>query len=141
MSDVIVAGVDGSETAAEAADKAARLAAALQAELQLVCAYERFEVEHVPGVQEAAFTTEQRAQGVADKAAEPLRLAYPGLTITAVTEKGKPADALVQAAERVGATLIVVGNKRVQGAARILGSIATDVARKAPCDVYVAHTH
>ena len=31
--------------------------------------------------------------------------------------------------------MIVVGNKRVQGAARVLGSIAGDVAKRAPCNV------
>src|SRR5690606_28369663 len=40
------------------------------------------------------------------------------------------------------ASLIVVGNKRVQGVAgRVLGSIARDVAAHASCDVYIAHTH
>ena len=28
-----------------------------------------------------------------------------------------------------------------EGLARVLGSVAADVARKAHCDVHVAHTH
>ena len=36
--------------------------------------------------------------------------------------------------------MIIVGNRRVQGAARILGSIATDVLHIAPCNVLVVHT-
>lgn len=47
----------------------------------------------------------------------------------------------MKAAEELDAEIIVIGNKRVQGIARILGSIARDVAAHAPCDVYVAHTH
>ena len=51
-------------------------------------------------------------------------------------------EALVSESERLDATMIVVGNKRVQGiAGRVLGSIARDVAAHASCDVYVAHTH
>jgi CRP-like cAMP-binding protein len=38
------------------------------------------------------------------------------------------------------ATMIVVGNRRVQGAKRLLGSIASDVLHHASCDVLVAHT-
>jgi len=47
----------------------------------------------------------------------------------------------VREAESLGADLIVVGNKRVQGLGRILGSIAEDVAHHSTCDVYIAHTH
>ena len=60
--------------------------------------------------------------------------------IDVVEATGKPADVLVQEAERLGASVIVVGNRRVQGPSRVLGAIATAVARNAPCDVYVAKT-
>ena len=43
-------------------------------------------------------------------------------------------------AARIDASMIVVGNRRVQGKARVLGSIATDVTRTAPCDVLVVDT-
>jgi nucleotide-binding universal stress UspA family protein len=52
----------------------------------------------------------------------------------------EPADALCAEAERLGASIIVVGNKRVQGMARVLGSVAAEVARHAPCHVFIAHT-
>jgi nucleotide-binding universal stress UspA family protein len=48
---------------------------------------------------------------------------------------------LIEVATDHDAAVIVVGNKRVQGVTRLLGSIATDVAHKAPCDVYIANTH
>ena len=68
--------------------------------------------------------------------------AHPGLAVTTAALEGKPGEALVRAADKLGAELIVVGNKRVQGVAgRVLGSIARDVASHASCDVYVAHTH
>ena len=43
-------------------------------------------------------------------------------------------------AEKVSADLIVVGSKRMTGIARVLGSVANDVAHHAPCSVYVAKT-
>ncbi len=52
-----------------------------------------------------------------------------------------PANALCEEAARLDASIIVVGNKRVQGAARVLGSIAGDVAKRAPCNVFIVHTH
>ena len=52
-----------------------------------------------------------------------------------------PASALCEEATRLDASIIVVGNKRVQGAARVLGSIAGDVAKRAPCNVFIVHTH
>jgi nucleotide-binding universal stress UspA family protein len=48
---------------------------------------------------------------------------------------------LCEEAARLEASVIVVGNKRVQGAARVLGSIAGDVAKRAPCNVFIVHTH
>ncbi len=46
----------------------------------------------------------------------------------------------VELAETVGADLIVVGNKRMQAAARLLGSVPNKVAHKAGCSVLIART-
>jgi len=54
---------------------------------------------------------------------------------------GKPAEALVAEASRVDARLIVVGNRRMRGIGRVLGSIANSVAHSASCDVYIANTY
>lgn len=51
-----------------------------------------------------------------------------------------PVLALCAEATRLGASVIVVGNKRVQGVSRVLGSVAGGVTRLAPCDVFVVHT-
>ena len=50
---------------------------------------------------------------------------------------GEPSDALCQVAGTVGADLIVVGNKRMQGATRILGSVPKRVVEHADCHVLV----
>jgi nucleotide-binding universal stress UspA family protein len=138
----IVAGVDGSDTADTAALVAARLADALGAELHLLSAYRRYQVEHFEGgTIDVAISTKDQAQSVVERTARRLRKVFPGVTVHTTPKRGKPADVLVGHAEDIEADLIVVGNKRVQGVARILGSIAKDVTALAPCDVYVAHTH
>jgi nucleotide-binding universal stress UspA family protein len=134
---VIIVGVDGSETAAQAASTAAGLAVGLQADLLVVSAFPASAADSA----EDALTTREAAEQLAGDTAAALRTQHPGLTITADAEPGKPADALVHAAEYAQADLIVIGNKRVQGVTRILGSVAVEVVRKAPCDVYIAHTH
>ena len=53
---------------------------------------------------------------------------------------GSPAKALVSEAERREADLIVVGNVRMQGVGRVLGSVGADVLRQAPCDVLIVKT-
>lgn len=142
MSAVVVTGVDGSDTAARASGTAARVATALGAKLVVVTAVEKAETEQVgaPG-DEHTLSSGELAEKIADQAVRELKTEFPDLAIEGRAAQGKPADALVDVAEELDASLIVVGNKRVQGVARVLGSIATDVAHKAPCDVYIAHTH
>ena len=62
-------------------------------------------------------------------------------TVTTAVVMRDAASALCDEAERLGASCIVVGNKRVQGMARLLGSVAGSVAKSAPCDVLVVHTY
>jgi nucleotide-binding universal stress UspA family protein len=138
---VIVVGVDGSEPATQAALVAARLAAALGSQLRVVCAYGTYEVERVQEDRETTFTTLEPATEVAENTIALLRTVSPDLDAVAQAAGGKPADALLEVAASTDADLIVVGNKRVQGAGRILGSIASEVARKAQCDLYIAYTH
>jgi nucleotide-binding universal stress UspA family protein len=142
MSTIIV-GVDGSETAAQAARSAAILAVALGADLHVVSAFSHYEekVYDVGPGEHYVVSTRDSAEALAQDVVKELRGDYPDLKIVAEAEAGKPADALVAAAELTQAELIVIGNKRVQGVSRIMGSVAVDVVRKAPCDVYIAHTH
>ena len=53
---------------------------------------------------------------------------------------GSPATATCEEATRLQAQTIVVGNRRVQGVTRVLGSVAADVTKHAPCDVLIANT-
>ena len=139
--DKVVVGVDGSDRAQRAAEKAARFAAALGAELIVVSAFQGTEgVEFGEGSDAMSLSAADVAAKIAEQAIGALKDAGADAVATPRAVFGRPAKALVEVAEEVDATIIVVGNKRVQGLSRVLGSIATDVARHAPCDVYIADT-
>ncbi len=141
MTKKVVTGFDDSPTASAAALKAAELAQSLGAELHVVSATDKLTTRSFSsGTQEVVVTPGEAAEAIANDARNVLFKDFPELTIVAESAPGKAADALVEYAESIDADLIVVGNKRVQGIGRVLGSIASDVAAHAPCDVYVAHT-
>lgn len=140
MTGLIVVGVDGSPTARKAAQTAADLATGIGARLHVISAYDRDRVEEVVGE-----GTDRWLLSSADEAASTARDVADSVTshrleVTSAAAVGKPGEALVSEAERLGATMIVVGNKRVQGIGRVLGSVASAVAQHAPCDVYIAKT-
>ncbi|NYE35846.1 nucleotide-binding universal stress UspA family protein [Nocardioides cavernae] len=142
MTTRILTGVDDTETALEAARTAARLAVGLGAELHVISAYGKVDAIEVRAEgKEFNVSPEDDARRVAEAVAQVLRDEHGALTVESSPAEGKPAEALVRVAESLDADVIVVGNKRVQGLARVLGSVASDVTQKAHCDVYVAHTH
>ena len=140
MTSSILVGVDDSETAKRAASSAAALANALDAELHVVTAFGKFESDRGgPGSSQSP--DHDAALKVAEAVAAGLRPTYPGLALHVHAADGKPAEAIVRTAEELDADVIVVGNKRVQGLGRMLGSVASHVTKSAHCDVYVAHTN
>lgn len=141
MSGTVIVGVDGSDTAFKAASRAATVAAGLGADLSVVTAHATDNTEVVQiGSDTWILDDAEQAQKLAEKAAAKLRELVPGATVNAVAVKGKPQDALVEEANRVGAQLIVVGNVGMKGLGRVLGSVASSVALNAPCDVYIVKT-
>lgn len=141
MINTIVTGVDESETAAVAARKAAELANVHDAELHVISAYGNQEVRTLRAGGDVVEINEvENATRVAQSVADSLRADFPNVTITSNAALGQPGEALVSTAAELDADLIVVGNKRVQGFSRVLGSIARDVASEAHCDVYIAYT-
>ncbi len=133
----IVAGTDGSETAAVAIRRAAELAKSMGAALHLVTGLEpRFEDPLPVGDEPDRGTA---AEDVVRKAAE--SLADVGVEITTHAKVGEGAAAVVDVAEDVGADLIVVGNRGVSSPKRfLLGSVPTKIAHYAPCSVLIVRT-
>ncbi|HTV10340.1 MAG TPA: universal stress protein, partial [Acidimicrobiales bacterium] len=63
-----------------------------------------------------------------------------GLKVHSHVLPGSAADAIVETARNVGADLVVVGNKGMRGAGRVLGSVPNSVAHRAGCSVLVVKT-
>ncbi|MEV4953570.1 universal stress protein [Paenarthrobacter nitroguajacolicus] len=139
MTGVVIVGVDGSETAMRAAQAAQQLAIGLGASLRVVSAFDSNRTEVVEiGTDKWIVSDAAEAEAVARAVAE--RLVDDRLEVTYSAARGKPGEALVKEAEVQDARLIVVGNRRMQGLGRVLGSVANTVAHTAPCDVYIAKT-
>jgi len=153
MARTILTGVDNSDTALRAARKAAVLADAFGSELHVVSAFrgnttntirslqQTHERQHVQtAYRKAIDQMVEQARDVALTVAEKLQSDFPELKITSKGVEGEPGEVLVREADKIGADIIVVGNRRVQGPARIFGSIARTVASEASCDLHVVHT-
>jgi nucleotide-binding universal stress UspA family protein len=134
----IMVGYDGSETAGLAATEAAELARGLSAELHLVNVVDNDQLRQgmVPS------DDQELAEGRASTRGDLLLAgdAFAGLTTHIKILAGPAAGKMIDYAIEVDADLIVVGNRRVQGIERLLGSVAIELLRHAPCSVYVAHT-
>lgn len=141
MSKIIIVGVDGSDTAFDAATRAAELASKTGDELRVVSAHakDNTEVVHI-GSDTWILDDADQANKLSANIAERLRQSFPDANITSGAIHGKPAEGLVKEAEVLGANLIVVGNVGMKGLGRVLGSVASGVVNNAPCDVYIVKT-
>jgi nucleotide-binding universal stress UspA family protein len=139
MNEIIV-GVDGSATARMAAVAAAEMATNYNSPLHIVMSMTRNTSQEIQGGGSERWHVDSIgvAEDLIKQLAGQLKTTSP---ITHAVVLSDPASALCEEASRLDASIIVVGNKRVQGAARVLGSIAGDVAKRAPCNVFIVHTH
>ena len=141
----IVVGTDGSPLATPTVARAARLAAQDDADLVIVCVYSelsrRDEARNLAtvGGDTRIGQLAGRAEASAAIAAAVGTAKEQSATIAAaLIVDGEPANALLATAADRGADLIVVGAVRDTGVAdRLLGTVASEVARHAPCDVLV----
>ncbi len=145
MSSVIV-GYDGSPTARMAVQEAAALATGLARPLHVVWVVDEkathADVANVWTLDHLDDQLADRNLAIAKAASDHLHeltAELPG-EVTSAAVGGTPAKVLVAEAERLGASVIVVGNKNTQGLRRVLGGVATDVVHHAPCNVYVVKT-
>lgn len=139
MTAPIVVGVADSDTARRAAFAAAQLAVDLGAPLHLVVSVKDTRPDETT-ISVGSDRLPVTWKSGAEKFLAALEAELPGSEITHAIVLEEPATALCDEAERLGARMIVVGNRRVQGLSRVLGAVATDVARRATCDVLISHT-
>lgn len=144
MADTIVVGTDGSDTAQQAVAEAVRLAKALGAELHVVTAFEPVRGARLGGAPEGVSKfygplTNDLARSTVDDAAARIRAA--GVDVEQHMVQKAPADALLEVAKDVDASMIVVGSQGMSGARRILGSVPNKVSHEATCNVLIVSTH
>ncbi len=136
MNDIVV-GIDRSETAAQAATVAAEMARALGANLHLVTCADKSKSVNV-SVGTDRFHTDWLTEAEQFLKDMGRRLGNEQVTIS--VGSGDPATVLCDEAKRIDARMVVVGNRRVQGVSRVLGSVAGDVLKHADCDVLIVNT-
>jgi len=123
----IVVGLGRSRTGHIAAERAFALARQLGATLYVVTAF-------APGQKDSTATREQAERLVRSFAASHVG------TIVVDALPGNPVRAILRVATEMKADLIVVGNKGMRGAGRLLGSVPNSITHKAPCSVLVVKT-
>lgn len=142
---VVVVGTDGSSLAGPTVARAARVASRDDADLVIVCAFadmpRRLEARNV-----ATLGGDTRVGQVPGRAAASAAIAEAvavatdnGATIAAaLLLDGDPAAVLLTVATERSAQLVVVGARYQRSfAERLLGTVATEVTKRAPCDVLV----
>lgn len=146
----IVVGTDGSARAAKAVEEAAELARISGATLHLVRAYKGAEQSLVSAMgagSMVAAPTElgdvskdevSSMQAALDEEAQPIR--DRGITVEVHTKAGSPVPVLLDVATSVGADVIVIGNRGMTGAKRILGSVPNTLSHHAECAVLIVPT-
>lgn len=144
--DPIVAGTDGSASAELAVDRAGELADALGVAVHVVSSYAPTSagawMAAAGGVAVAEMVTDEQAQASAAEivARAHDRLEGRGLTVLTHVCSGEPAQALMTIADREHAQMIVVGNRGMAGARRVLGSVPNRVSHHARCGVLIVPT-
>ncbi|MCX6520897.1 MAG: universal stress protein [Actinobacteria bacterium] len=134
----IVVGISEAPTSQVAARRAVELAALAGARVHFVTAVERVTQERV-GVATDVFVFDSLDLG-RESVEKFVRSIDPDIEYTVTAVEGPPARVLLEVAEQVKADLIVVGNVRMQGLGRVLGSVGNEVLRSAPCSVLIVKT-
>jgi nucleotide-binding universal stress UspA family protein len=143
----VVVGTDGSDSSYRAVDRAAKLAGDAGATLVIACAYRPARQEDV------AKATDQLGDDVAyqvvgsSPAEDSVRTATErarragAKEIDTVVVDGEPVPTLTKIVRERDADLLVVGNRGLNTlTGRLLGSVPSEVARKADVDVLIVHT-
>ncbi|HZR48334.1 MAG TPA: universal stress protein [Streptosporangiaceae bacterium] len=138
MFETVVVGADGSPTAAEAVRQAIELVKLTGGSLHIVSAYTPHSLTTSGGEFAKSLGSDALAQSLVDDLAS--RASIAGVTVATHPRPGSPADVICEVASEVKADLIIVGNKGMTGARRILGSVPNSVAHQAPCSVLIAAT-
>lgn len=146
MTELILVGTDGSETASIAVSEAADLAANLGAKLLILSAFPNGidtrlgeQAHNVPAPKHWRSVRRAEAEEVLAEAVG--SLGQTDVPVETVAQEGDAAEAIIRAAEERKADIVVIGNKGMGGIKRfLLGSVPSRVAQHAPCSVFIVRT-
>jgi nucleotide-binding universal stress UspA family protein len=142
----VVVGTDGSDSSLRAVDRAAAIAGDAGARLVIACAYYPATDREVQRASEVLREEAYQVVGSAPaedtlQTAHDRAVAAGAHDIVKVPVTGAPVEALLTLVDEHAADLLVVGNRGLNTlTGRLLGSVPSDTARKATCDVLIVHT-
>jgi len=136
----IVVGVDDSPTARRAFNRAVEFAKMSGGTLHIVTAYKPAPSsgDDVPDEFRYSMASTRDADALLRELAD--QASTEGVKFEVHAATADPADALIAVADREEAELIVVGNKGMKGARRVLGSVPNSVAHRSNCSVLILPT-
>ena len=140
MYNVVVVGADDSPSALEAFNRAVEFAKMSGGTLHIVTAYKP--KPSGPGAVPDEFRYSMSSTIEADVLLRRLSdlATAEGVATELHAATGDPAEAIIGVGDREDADLIVVGNKGMKGARRVLGSVPNTVAHRATCSVLILPT-
>jgi nucleotide-binding universal stress UspA family protein len=139
MNGPIVVGTDGSDTATVALNAAIDFAKAFDQPLHIVSAYRPASSGKLPPEFEGCITSSSVVDSVVADALSRAKIA--GVVAHSHAETGSAVEAVLGVAERVGAAVVVVGNKGIGSKTRrALGNIPNKIVHQSTCSTYVVHT-
>lgn len=139
MFDIIVVGADGSPTARRAVEAASEIAAISKGTLHIITVFGKKiyddgaplgEFTHADNDEEAVALLQALSFIAKSKRVEPVLHSV----------SGHPAEAICKKAVELGADLVVVGNRGMRGARRVLGSVPNSIAHAAHFSVAIINT-
>jgi nucleotide-binding universal stress UspA family protein len=144
MYKVIVAGTDGSATATVALVHAVELAKLSGATLHVVHAHQTVaphQATSMAGTVDVVNVNEGIRADSARVCSDAIAIAgRDGVDVVAHSTGGDPSDALIAVAKDVDADVIVIGNRGMTGARRLLGSVPNKVSHHSPCSLLIVDT-
>jgi nucleotide-binding universal stress UspA family protein len=150
MFNSIVVGTDGSKRAEKAVEEAAELARTCDATLHLVRAYKGIDQSVAaamaagsmaatpPGLGDASKGEAEAVGAALEEEAGALRAR--GITVEVHAHAGSPVPVLLDVATAFDADVIVIGNRGMTGAKRVLGSVPNTLSHHAECAVLIVPT-
>lgn len=139
MFQVVVVGADDSVTARRAVEAATEMAHMSGGTLHIVSAFEPKASVNTPRPAEFTYLN---SFGEVEALLQSLSFIAKnrGVDVEVHPVKGAPAEALIKTADKLNAEIVVVGNKGMRGARRVLGSVPNAVAHGVNCSVAIIDT-